>query len=220
MRGPDGPPAAAERSAGLRRAGRSAWALQRRAWLSVTTDPRLGALLSRSDSVRDAGWRRLYQDERGRVARLISRRGVASADLEDVTQQVFLAAYRRLAEVAEVRNLGAWLNGIAIRTAADHRRWRRVRRANQWMVETLYGRRGGPAPPERDLEQARLERRVEAVLGRMSAKLRPVLVLCDVEELEPGEVAAILGIPVNTVRSRRRLAREAFERLWVEGRGG
>ena len=188
--------------------------------MSATADPRLGPLLSASDEVRDASWRQLYRDESGRVARLVARYGVARADLDDVTQQVFLAAYRRLGEVAEVRNVRAWLGGIAVRTAADHRRWRRVRRDNHWIVEGLYRAEPGQgSSPRRDLEQARLERRVLDVLDRMSPKLRSVLVLCDIQELEPGRVAAILGLPRNTVRSRRRLARQAFERRWAEERG-
>jgi hypothetical protein len=68
---------------------------------SLRADPRLGSLCSSSDEVRDASWRRLYDEEAGRVARLVSRHGVAPAD---------------------VRNVGAWLGGIAVRTAADHRR--------------------------------------------------------------------------------------------------
>jgi DNA-directed RNA polymerase specialized sigma24 family protein len=43
-----------------------------------------------------------------------------------------------------------------------------------------------------------------------------VLVLCEIEELAPGEVAGTLGIPFNTVRSRRLLARRSFEKLWRE----
>lgn len=189
--------------------------------LSLTADPRLGALCSSSDEVRDASWRTLYREEAGRVARLVSRHGVAPADVEDVTHQVFLAAYRRLGEVADVRNVGAWLGGIAVRTAADHRRWRNVRRTNRWIVEALYeGQPGDRWCPSRDLEQTRLASRVADVLRRMSPKLRPVLVLCDIEEIEPGEVAAILRIPFNTVRSRRRLARVAFEKLWREDLAG
>ncbi len=189
--------------------------LQGEGRLSVDADPRLGPLRSACDGVRDASWRRLYADEFRRVSRLVGRFGVAAADLEDVTQQVFLAAYRRLGEVADVRDMRAWLRGIAIRTAADHRRWRRVRQVNQWVVEAIYqGQSREGWCPGHDLERTRLERRVDSVLRRMSAKLRPVLVLCEIEEVEPGEAAVILGIPLNTVRSRRRLARQAFERLW------
>lgn len=183
--------------------------------MSLDADPRLGPLRSASDGIRDASWRRLYADEFRRVSHLVRRFGVTPADLEDVTQQVFLAAYRRLGEVADVRDMRAWLRGIAIRTAADHRRWRRVRQVNQWIVEAIYqGQSRDGWCPGHDLERTRLERRVGSVLRRMSAKLRPVMLLCEIEEVEPGEVAAILGIPLNTVRSRRRLARQAFERLW------
>jgi RNA polymerase sigma-70 factor (ECF subfamily) len=191
--------------------------LQREGRLSLDADPRLEPLRSPSEEVRDASWRQLYDDEYRRVARLVSRFGVAPADLEDVTQQVFLAAYRRLAEVADVRDVRAWLGGIAVRTASDHRRWRRVRRANEWMVEAIYQRQPRDRwCPGQDLERTRLERRVEDVLRRMSPKLRPVMLLCEIEEVEPGAVAAILDIPLNTVRSRRRLARQSFEKLWRE----
>ena len=107
--------------------------------------------------------------------------------------------------------------GIAFRTAADHRRWHKVRRTNQWVVEALYQERPRDgASPGSDLERSRLERRVAEVLERMSPKLCSVIVLCDIEEVDIGQVAAVLDIPLNTVRSRRRLARESFEKLWRE----
>jgi DNA-directed RNA polymerase specialized sigma24 family protein len=54
----------------------------------------------------------------------------------------------------------------------------------------------------------------------MSPKLREVLVLSELEELDLTEVAMILDIPKNTVRSRRKLARDQFARLWCGRTGG
>ena len=56
--------------------------------------------------------------------------------------------------------------------------------------------------------------RLRTVLEQMSPKLRDTLVLVDLEELLPREAAEILGVPLNTVRSRRALARAEFRRLW------
>ncbi len=61
--------------------------------------------------------------------------------------------------------------------------------------------------------------RIGEVLRTLSPKLRSVLVLADIEECSLAEVAEAVGAPINTVRSRRRLAREAFQREW-ERRAG
>src|SRR5690606_12085227 len=127
----------------------------------------------------------------------VSWLGVATADVEDVTQQVFVIAYRRLQEIDEVRSVPAWLRGIALRVTSDYHRWWRVRRAKQWLVEATEGRRAEPTTPERATEVARTQEQVNAVLRTMSPKLRAVLVLCDIEECSVSEAAEALAIPTN-----------------------
>jgi RNA polymerase sigma-70 factor (ECF subfamily) len=188
--------------------------------LALSTDERVGPLLSDSSDLRDHAWRALYDDQFDRVYRLACRFGVPASEIEDVAQQVFLVAYRRIGEVKEIANLAAWLRGIAVKVIADHHRWQRVRRMKQWMVNGIYAR--SPAEqvtPARGAEDAQLHEQIGAVLRRMSPKLRAVLVLCDIEECSLGEVSEALRIPINTVRSRRRLARDSFRRMWADGAG-
>jgi RNA polymerase sigma factor (sigma-70 family) len=71
------------------------------------------------------------------------------------------------------------------------------------------------AGPESNTESEQARARVAEVLGRMSAKLRDVLVLVNLEGLGLHEAAEALGVSVNTVRSRRRLAQEDFRRRWT-----
>jgi DNA-directed RNA polymerase specialized sigma24 family protein len=52
----------------------------------------------------------------------------------------------------------------------------------------------------------------------MSIKLRDTLILLDVEGMPPSEAARALGVPRNTMRSRHRLARDEFKRLWMQRR--
>lgn len=178
-------------------------------------------LRSASTAEREEAWRALYAHEFDRVYRLVSRFGVSGSEIEDVTQQVFLVAYRRIVEIDELRSVRAWLRGIAVRVVADHHRWRRVRRLKQWLVETTFGEAAvEQRSPERRAEASQTQQQIGAVLCLMSPKLRAVLVLCDIEECSVTEAAAALDVPVNTVRSRRRLARESFQRLWSEARGG
>src|SRR5262245_30943294 len=97
------------------------------------------ALRSASTTERDDAWRALYDEHFPQVFQLVARFGVVPAEVEDVTQQVFLIAYRRLSEVEDVLNMRAWLRGIAARVVSDHHRWRRVRRVKQWLVESTFG---------------------------------------------------------------------------------
>lgn len=180
----------------------------------------VGRLRSASPEERDLAWRALYDAEFARVYRLASRFGVAAAEVEDVAQQVFVIAHRRIADMEQVSNLRGWLRGIAVKVIADHHRWRRVRRIKAWLVEALYSEvDAARSSPGRDAEQAELRERIGEVLRALSPKLRSVLVLADIEECSLAEVAEAVGVPVNTVRSRRRLAREAFQREW-ERRAG
>jgi RNA polymerase sigma-70 factor (ECF subfamily) len=166
----------------------------------------------------EATWRAIYDDQFDRVYRLVAWFGVAPGDVEDVTQQAFVIAYRRIGEIDGVRSVSAWLRGIAVKVTSDYHRWWRVRRAKQWLLESS-DRRPEPATPERETEVARTQEAVNAVLRRMSPKLRAVLVLCDIEECSVSEAAEALAIPTNTVRSRRRIARETFQELWGQ-KGG
>jgi RNA polymerase sigma-70 factor, ECF subfamily len=176
------------------------------------------ALRSASRLERDAAWRAVYDEHFEQVYRLACRFGVPLADVEDVVQRAFVVAHRRIQEIDEVRNVGAWLRAIVVRVVAEHRRWQRVRRLKQWVLRASAELEQSAAArtPERDAAAHEAQALVASVLARMSPKLRDVLVLLELEQLDLAETAETLAIPVNTVRSRRRLAREQFQRLWAE----
>jgi RNA polymerase sigma factor (sigma-70 family) len=104
---------------------------------------------------------------------------------------------------------------VAARVVREHYRWRKVRRLRAWIVEHSWaGRSIQEGTPETNALSSEASERVHRVLQAMSAKLRDALVLTDLEELGTREAAEILAIPHNTLRSRHRLAREQFLRLW------
>lgn len=181
----------------------------------------VGALRSASTRERERAWRTLFEEQFDAVYRLAWRLGTPPAEVEDVVQRVFVVAHRRIQEVDDVQNVGAWLRGIAVRVVADDRKWRRVRRIKDWVLRTSSEIRAETAPtPEATAAARQAQARVVAVLDRMSAKLRDVLVLAELEGLGPQEIAETLGVPLNTARSRKRLAREQFETIWNELHGG
>lgn len=169
---------------------------------------------------RERAWRLMYDRHYDRVFRLVCRFGVESGEVEDITQRAFITAYKRIQEVDDVRDPFSWLCGIVVRVVAQHRRWRRVRTAKRWLLRETPA--ASPRPviaPDRGAAVAQKMDAVRAVLDRMSDKLRTILVLCDIEELRPQEAADLLDIPVNTVRSRRRIAKAKFHELWTEQHG-
>lgn len=190
--------------------------------LSSTTSSRApGAGPAAIAGPRDEVWAALYARHVDDVYRLVRRAGVTTADAEDVTQRVFLRVHELLAQTPEVVHPLAWLRAVTVRVVSEHHRFWRLRRLKQWVVETTASAATAhPPTPEDRATAAREQARVGEVLARMSAKLREVLVLADLEELPPSEVATILGIPTNTVRSRRTLAREQFAQLWSKRYGG
>ncbi|HKY38716.1 MAG TPA: sigma-70 family RNA polymerase sigma factor [Polyangiaceae bacterium] len=151
----------------------------------------------------------LVRDHFDFVWRLLCRLGVPEPDADDAAQQVFLVATQRLAKIP-VEGERTFLYGTALRTAGTLRR--NHRRRARWVEP---GPADGVSP---DLEpDAQLERRqalafLDEVLRRLNDRLREVFVLCEIEELSAPQVAVIAGIPVGTVASRLRRARQEFGR--------
>lgn len=164
----------------------------------------------------EALFRDHFDEVHRRVARLLGP-GAPLADVEDVTQQVFLAAHRALPHFRGESKPSTWLCGIAARTVmTEVRGWRRRRR----LVAALE-REPSPVADPGDLDEAvaRQEelRRVWRCLMKMSAKKRVVYLLHEVEGLEGAQIAEALGIPVATVWTRLHHARrELLRRLGRE----
>ncbi len=170
----------------------------------------LAAMRSPSVREREDGWRAFHAAHASFIYGAVLRSGVPSEDVDDLFQKVLLVVHRRIQD-EDVRRLRPWLRAIVLRVVLEHRRWHRVRRAKAWLTRWMVEEDQRRIPtPEREAEQAEAMRTVWHVLNRMSEKLRQVLILCDLQGCSPSEAAEVLGVPVNTVRSRRRLAKEQF----------
>jgi RNA polymerase sigma-70 factor, ECF subfamily len=115
-----------------------------------------------------------------------------AAAAEDITQEAFLAALRRLDRFDRSRPFGPWLHRIVINRAIDWTRARQLRR-------------------EADLEDAPARRHSEVISDDVLAALaalvpehRAVIVLRHLLDYTPGEIAAMLDLPRGTVNSRLR----------------
>ncbi len=143
------------------------------------------------------------------VWRSLRRLGVPEAGADDGAQQVFVVAARRLDEI-ELGGERRYLLGVAVRVASDARRTIARRREvpidDEWPAASLPVTR--PRQPDEALEQKRELALLAALLDEMSDELREAFVLFELEELSAPEVGRVLDIPVGTVASRVRRARE------------
>lgn len=138
----------------------------------------------------------------------LRRLGVQPGQLEDAVQDVFVVVQRRLADFERRSSLKTWLFGIALRVAKDHRR-RQVKQGVEVGTEdnSLVGTHPDPREAALQAEAAAL---VQSLLDGLDEERRVVFVFTELEELTAAEIAETLGVGINTVYTRLRLARRDF----------
>ena len=124
------------------------------------------------------------------------------AAAEDIAQEAFLAAVRRLDRFDRRRKFGPWLSAIVANRAID---WVRARSARH---ETGHEPAEPVAPDPRSHGYSQ---EVIAALGTLSPEHRAVVVLRYVLEYTPGEIARALELPRGTINSRLRRGLNALE---------
>jgi RNA polymerase sigma-70 factor, ECF subfamily len=145
------------------------------------------------------------------VWRTLRRLGVREADAADAAQEVFVVVHRRLAEFEGRARLTTWLFRICLNVARDRQRLAHVRSevlGGEDPFDFADGREGA--------EQVLLRREraslLEAALESLDLDQRAVFAMFELEEMPGEEIAEALGIPMGTVWSRLRLARNAFRK--------
>jgi RNA polymerase sigma-70 factor, ECF subfamily len=152
------------------------------------------------------------------VARWLSRLAGPGADVEDLTQEVFVVVARRLRDYRPDSQISTWLFSIAARIAANDRRRRRIRRFWMRLMPSLDDRsRPGEATPADALEQRERRHRLHQTLNRLSERQRRAFVLFELEEMSIAEVAQLMGLTLGNVRVLLHRARAAFLRHAADG---
>ena len=146
------------------------------------------------------------------------------AEADDVAQETFVTAYRKLASFRGESAFKTWLLSIAWRKAIDRRkgltRWLRLTGARQDFAEDdtdAFERIASPERPHDELLQAaELQRTVRKLIAALPHKLRDALLLAGSGEHTYEQIGVLLGAPVGTVKWRvseaRRILRMKLER--------
>jgi len=156
-----------------------------------------------------------------RIAKLVSRYVYDRSEVEDVTQEAFIKAYRAIKGFRGDSAFYTWLYRIAINTAKNYlvAQGRRPQIANVEAEDAEASDMGiGPnllrdaTTPERQMLADEIGRTVERVLSALPEDLRSAVTLREIDGLSYEEIAEVMNCPIGTVRSRIFRAREAIDK--------
>jgi len=146
----------------------------------------------------------LFQEHARFIWRVVAGHGVAPADVQDVTQEVFLVAFRKLDDWDPARSAAAsWLYAIAIRVAANHRRRAHLRHESPGALPQI----AVSVDPTGAIERTRLLAQLDAALAEMEPRRRDVFIMYEIAEQSMHDVARAAGCPLKTAYKRLYAAR-------------
>jgi len=152
-----------------------------------------------------------------KLGRLLSRFVRDAAEVEDVTQEAFIKAYRALPSFRGESAFYTWLYRIGINTAKNYlvAMGRRAPTATEFDSEEAEGFEDGEHlrdinTPESVLMSNEIARTVNDTMEQLPEELRNAITLREIEGLSYEDIATIMNCPIGTVRSRIFRAREAI----------
>ncbi|HOW35531.1 MAG TPA: RNA polymerase sigma factor [Candidatus Omnitrophota bacterium] len=167
-------------------------------------------VLARASQGDMEAFEQMYKETSGFVYSVALRITRNSVDAEEVTQDVFMKIYHSLKDFEFRSAFKTWIYRITVNAAIN--RYRKTIREGKGRVNydnIIESLPGGSLASEEAVQNDN-EVRVDALLELLSSEHKSCLILREIEGLSYQEIAAALAIPVNTVRSRLKRAREAL----------
>jgi RNA polymerase sigma-70 factor (ECF subfamily) len=179
-------------------------------------------LLSRLRAGDPEAFEALVRSQTPRLLAVTRRMLRNEEDAKDAVQDAFISAFKSLDSFEGSCQISTWLHRIAMNSSLMRLRSRR--RKPETPIEELLptfledGHHASPPPEWREDALALMERReerdfVRACIDQLPESYRTVLVLRDIEELDGGETAQLLGVTENAVKVRLHRARQALRSL-------
>jgi len=157
-------------------------------------------------------YRRLVDRHRDRAYGLARRMLRSEADAEEVAQDAFVRAWRALPAFRGEARFGTWLHQIVVRLALD--RLETLKRRHR--REPELGPTREPAVEGPDHDERLRAMRLESMVSRLNDAQRAAVTLYYYEERSVEEVATILRLPENTVKTHLSRARAALRDAWLK----
>ena len=175
------------------------------------TEPTDPDLVHRFQQGQEQAFAVLMERHERRVYNLAYRMLGNPEDARDATQDAFLSCFRHLARFRGDSSFSTWLHRIALNACYDALRRRRD-------TISLEGRSVDPMPVADHADRAAAATDVQRALLGVPPDFRAVLVMHELQDLPLEDIAATLGVPVGTVKSRLHRGRVALGRILSGGR--
>ncbi|MDD5216596.1 MAG: sigma-70 family RNA polymerase sigma factor [Candidatus Omnitrophica bacterium] len=167
-------------------------------------------ILERATAGEMTAFKEIYDAYAGFVYSVALRVVRDSASAEEVTQDVFMKVYEKLHEFENRSSLKTWIYRIAVNTAINCGRRLSKERNRRTDYDSVILTQSVPPDERGRLEQSEREAAVQSLLSALSPEQRACMILREIENLSYEEMAEVLKININTVRSRLKRAREAL----------
>lgn len=132
-------------------------------------------------------------------------------DAAEVAQEVFLSAYRSVAQFRGAANFSTWLYRIAINHASTRRRSLANSKQRNVPLGSIDPVDERQADPINTLVQKDIQHRVQVALNSLAPADATIILLRDMQDVPYEEVAKMLEVPVGTVKSRLHRARQTLK---------
>ena len=177
--------------------------------MQTTNEVDTESLLTRCREGDELAWEALVRRYQGRVFALALHYTRNREDALDTAQEIFVKVYRQLGGLRDGQAFLPWLLRLGRNCCIDRLRRLKVRTppievAIDQAAPTLAT--DDPSPEQRGRDRQRREL-LQRALGTLSETSREVILLKEIQQLKLEEVAALLQVPVGTVKSRSSRAR-------------
>ncbi|MCK5233050.1 MAG: sigma-70 family RNA polymerase sigma factor [Desulfobulbaceae bacterium] len=135
-------------------------------------------------------------------------------EAKDITQDIFITAYRSLSMLRDDSKFSAWLYQIAVNHCRN--RLKKLQRRGFFTSRSLDNPEqpiylSNDDSPERQIEQKDRTRIVRKAIAAMPEAEKEVLIMRDLQEMTYEEISEVLGVPLGTVKSKLNRARNALK---------
>ena len=176
--------------------------------LKVRMDESDRAAVARTCAGETEAFRVLVDRYSRKVFRLAYRMTRNEQDAEDVVQETFLRAYRRLKQFELRSSFGTWIFRIAVNAALDlsrkagrHEQMEQPMGGDEAGAERIAQLPASDPAPDRILLSGELKHKVESVLAEMSPQVRAAFVLRHYEGMPIEEIGSVLGLKVSATKN-------------------